>query len=317
MVTAIDTSHPKCRLLQDLLTRLCKLGNRSSQLTEMTYEWCSTVCENYPCVIDGKDLLLLSLKIGFRHLNPKDHWVEAKLTHTNHHKQMANIIFESGDDGTIADLLHVWTSYSHSHGPPTWLNICARYLINLQPSSQRLRKLVIRTIMAIGYQGFEEVGVEGLVGLLSHLCISIEDVDHKGDWVKLLLDIAQSSEGAQHLPNSYWELLVELVVSYPWLLEGSNYNPHTMVSLESAEEWDKLEYWVGIVWMVWPPGCGKTTEEDLEHITLLLVHKQPGAIQKLGQWVERWNKRSSKGIPKALQQICEQAYPKVAEQDVL
>jgi len=172
--------------------------------------------------------------------------------------------------------------------------------------------------MSIGYQGFEQVGVEGFVGLLNHLCIGIEDIDHKGDWVKLLLDTAQSPKGAQHLPHPYWEPLVELVVSYPWLLEGgSSYNPQTIVSLESGKEWDKLECWVGIVWMVWPPGCGKTTEEDLQHITLLLVHQQPSAIQKLGQWMERWSKRSSKGIPEAFQQICKQVHPNPAEQEVL
>ena len=316
MVAAIHTSQPQCRLLQDLLTRLCNLGNRTNHLTRMTYEWCSVVCENYSHAVEGKELLLLSLIIGFRHLDPKDHWVEVKLTHTNHHKQMANIVFENGDDEAVADLLHVWTSYSRSHGPPTWLSICARHLISLQPSSLRLRQLVIRTIMSIGYQGFEQVGVEGFVGLLDHLQISIEDIDHKGDWVKLLLDAAQSSEGAQNLPHKYWETLVELAVSYPWLLEGgNNYSPHTMVSLEDAEEWEKLECWMGIVWMVWPPGCGKTTKEDLQHITLLLVHQRPGVIQKLGQWMERWSKRSSKDIPEAFQQIYQGVYS--AEQEVL
>jgi len=318
MVAAIHTSQPQCRLLRELLTRLCSLGKRTSHLTEMAYEWCSVVCGNYSHTMDGKDLLLLSLKIGFRHLDPKDHWVEAKLAHTNHHQQMTNIIFESEDDETIADLLHVWTSYSRSHGPPTWLGICARYLINLQPSSLRLRRLVIRTIMSIGYQGFEQVGVERFVRLLNHLHISIEDLDHKGDWVKLLLDTAQSSEGAQHLPCPYWESLVELVVSYPWLLEGgNNYHPHIMGSLEGSEQWDKLECWVGIVWMVWPPGCGKTTKEDLQHITLFLANKWPGAIQKLGQWIERWSKRSSKDIPEAFQQIHKQVHPNPAEEEVL
>jgi len=79
MVTAIQTSHPHCKLLEDLLSGLCSSETRTTQLTEMVYEWCSVMCRHYSSLIDGKDLL--SLKIGFHHLNLQSYQIEAKLTH--------------------------------------------------------------------------------------------------------------------------------------------------------------------------------------------------------------------------------------------
>ena len=119
----------------------------------MAYEWCSVVCKNYSSFWYGEDLLLLSLQIGFRHLNPEGHQIRAQLIHTEHHQEMAANVFGSRDQEAIADLLYAWTSSSGSHGPYPSLSICAKYLVGLyQPLSPRLRKLIIHTIEFIGYQ---------------------------------------------------------------------------------------------------------------------------------------------------------------------
>jgi len=285
----------------------------------MAYEWCSVVCKNYSSLESGKDLLLLSLEIGFRHLDPKNPWLKPGLTHTEHHQGLANIIFESGDGEAIADLLYAWTSLN-SLNPYTPLNICASHLISLHylyPFSSRLQQLIIHAITLIGYQEFEQVGMEGFVGLLNDLQVCVEDAGGNGELTNLLLDTIQSSEGVQHLSTSYWELLVELVVFWSWALEGNTYtftyHSSTMASLEEAEEWDKLECWMGVVWILWPPEEGKTTEEELGHTTLSLFHQQPGTIQKLEQWMEQWAD-GWRQIPESFQQICKQAHNEAAQQ---
>ena len=87
-----------------------------------------------------------------------------------------------------------------------------------------------------------------------------------------------------------------------------------MESLEGDQEWGKLECWMGIVWMVWPPETGSTTEEDVLRVTLLLFCQRPGAIQKLERWMERWSGRSGKDVSESFRRACEQARLEPARQ---
>ena len=263
-----------------MLLDLSKWEQRSSCLTAAAYEWCSTICENYSSLADGKTLLSLSLEIGFRRLDLKHPQSLTKLTHMEYHQFMVDTVFESQDDEVIADLLHVWTSHNDSNEPPPLLNLYAKYLIRLRPFSQRLRRLVIRAIGLIGYRGFERVGVEEFFKLLDLLQATVEDMDDKGGWAMLLLDTVQSSEGIQYLSYPYWELLAELSVSESRRLEGVALRLRVVQSLESNLEWDKLEAWMGIVWMVWPPETASTIEK-VRDVMLLLFRQRSGAIQKL------------------------------------
>jgi hypothetical protein len=114
---------------------------------------------------------------------------------------------------------------------------------------------------------------------LNNLHVGVEDISYGYEWGGLLLDTIQSSNGIWHLPHPYWELLLELAVLLSNDLEGYPYSPHVMTSLEAAREWDKLECWMGVLWMVWSPEDGRTppddgpTREDLEHMTLTLFHQ--------------------------------------------
>ena len=320
MVALIRTSHPRHLLLRGLVTTLYILENRTHSLTEMVYNWCSVICENYSSLADGEDLLLLSLEIGFRHHYPESCWIEAKLIHTEHHQKLADVVFESRDSEVIADLLYAWTSSSNEHQPYASLGMCAEHLIglcHLQPFSPRLQLLVIRAVELIGYQAFEQAGVEEFVRLLNSLHVSFWDMEDNVKWARLLLDIIKSSDGIQHLSQMYWELLVELAVLESWQLTDYTYSPYIMELLQDAEEWDKLECWIGIVWVVWPPEGDKTMEQDLQHVTKLLFHNQPSAILKLKQWVERWSRIQYRGVPKSFQSISEQTYIKGAQQDTL
>ena len=80
-----------------------------------------------------------------------------------------------------------------------------------------------------------------------------------------------------------------------------------MVSLENAEAWDKLMCWVAVVWMVWPPGDGQTTEEDLEHAMLSLLHQKSDSIQELEGKISRWGSGRIESFQRISERVCEQA----------
>ena len=151
--------------------------------------------------------------------------------------------------------------------------------------------------------------MERFVGLLNHLRVAAEDIENKYDWAKLLLDIIKSFEGTQLLSRWYWELLPELAISQSgWLRYETTYNPQITTSLIEAQEWNKLECWMGTVWISWPPEADGITEEDLSSSMLLLFQQRPGAFQKLEQWMERWSQENRSEIPRSFQRICKQAW---------
>ena len=289
----------------------------------MAYGWCSLICENYFTLYGGRRLLLLSLEAGFRLIDPTM-GMEAKLIHTEHHQKMANIVFSSGDSEAIADLLCAWTSRSYFQATYPQLEICAEYLIDLHylhPFSSRLQSYIINAIGLIGHQQFEQVGAEGFVRLWSDL-EAYTGYRFKGHgWIKLLLDGIKSSNGIQYLSHSDWKWLVERVAYRSDVLETSTYSPDIMVFLVDAKEWDKLKCWITIVWQVWPPEGGQTTEEDLENTMFSLFHQQPGALQELEEEMEQWSKGSKpwtwNQIPESFKQICKKAHDKQAQQVIL
>lgn len=273
------------------------------------------ICEKYPDLegswgIRGRTLLFSSLEIGFRHLDFLKRNVE--LTHTDHHHKMVDMVFKNGNGEEIADFLHAWTSRAYYREPRPSLHTCTSYLINLQhlqPFSPRLRHLLILSLGLIGYQGFEQIGGDGFFELLDHLHVCAEDVDSDCLWVEFLLNIIRSTEGIRRLPYSYWELLVELVISKRNMWRYPSYDPHIMESLEEAEEWGRLECWIGVVWATWGPYCWAPWKAtNLDPATLSLFRKKSGAYQKL----ERWIKKLGRPILGLFQQMCEQANLDVA-----
>ena len=318
---AICTSHSSCSRVQGLLNHIRNSGIRTKQLTEMVYGLCSLVCENYSVLENRKSTLLLCLDIGFRHLDPEVHWIQAELVHTEHHQKLAEIVFGEKDGEAIADLIHAWTSRSGSHKPYPSLQICTQYLTglgHLYQSSPRLRKCVIYVVQCIGNQPLEQVGVAGFVGLLNDLQICEDDIGYGLESLRILLDTIHCSVEPQHLSHSYWEYLLNCAAYWADRPGLRTYNPHVMVTLEGCKEWDKLKCWIGVVWMMWPPGGGETTEEELRNIMLSLSHQKPDAIQELEKQMEQLSSRWRwVNIPKSFQQICKQACDNIPQQSAL
>jgi len=314
IVPAINGTHAQRRSIQHVLRDLIQLENRPWCLTKTVYEWCSVMCANRQRLSDQESLLLTCLEIGFRHLDVRHPYIKTRLTHTEYHQELVDVVFKSQNSEAIADLLCAWTVEGDYNEPAhSFLDFCAGRLVGLHdlvPFSSRLRRLVIRSVELIGYRGFEGVWMERFVTLLNRLHVKVEDMDDPFVWTKLLLETLQTFEGAQCSSDWYWELLVELAISLSRLLRGEfAYSPQVTTFFVEAQEWGKLECWIGIVWMVWPAGAGGTTEEDLGCSMLSLFRQRPGAVQKLEQWMERWSKkRLCNRIPESFRRICKEGH---------
>ena len=308
IISAINTTKPQHKPIQDVLSDLYRLENRPWCLTEMVYEWCLVIYKNRQRLQD-EELIPLALRAGFRHFDPQDQRIPGSLAHTEHHRGLVDIVFKSEDSEAIADLLHAWTSKGRSHGPAHMLlSTCTGYLIDLYSRvhlSSRLRRLVIRSIELVGYKGFKGGGTERFVELLNRLHVGIEDMDYRSKWTPILLDTIQSSERAQHLSIHSWKLLAELTILPPLGSGNSAYVPQVTASLLEAQEWDKLECWMGVFWMEWSPQTAAIME-GVERVMVMLFCQRPRAIQKLTQWMELWSKRRNKEVPDAFQRICKQ-----------
>jgi len=312
VLSAIDRTSAQQAFIPHVLRDLTKLEHRPEYVTEIVYRWCSMIYEKRERLQDWESLLLVCLEVGFRHLDFRIKSIKANLTHTEHHQGLVDVVFKSQESESIADLLHAWTTkhqrYGRAHG---LLDFCPAHLVglhNLVPFSRRFRRLIIRSVELIGYRGFEGVGVEGFIGLLNHLHVTVKDMDEKKNWGKLLLDTIQSSEGTYRLSYRYWELLAELAVQMSLELElDLAHGLKIITSLVEAKEWNKLECWMGIVWMLLPEGLDPG-EGDLDHSMTLLFCQQPRAVQKLEQWMERWSQGARRDVPKLFKQAHERAH---------
>ena len=293
-----------------LLFALTTLENHPSCLTELAYQWCPVIWERFG---DWARLFLLPLKIGFRHLDSSDRWIQANLTHVNHNQSFLDTVFKTSKIEAIADLLQALTVKDRSGEPARIsLRLCTSHIVDLHnrvpmPFSPRLRRLVARSVEFFGREGFEEGGAGKFVWLLNHLCIGVEDMDWPYDWTSILVEIIQSAEGIRHLDIKVWELLAKLATSYSRALRTKvTYDPRVTRFLLESEEWEKLECWLGVVWMAWLPETDDETE-DLNSATNLLFRQKPDSVRKLTQWMEEWSEDRRKAIPVPFQEICEQA----------
>jgi hypothetical protein len=244
------------------LRDLAKLEARTPLLTEIAYGWCSAIYENREKLWDWWHLLSLCLKIGFRRLDSWRGHIPVTLTHTEHHRELVGVVFEDRESEAIADLLRAWSLNGDFSGPDdTLVSTCIERLVgvhDLVASSLILRRSVLRFIQAC-YDKFRGVGEKELIELLDHLCVGAEEMENKQKWKMLLSDMVQSSEGAQHLPRPYWELLLELLIPDRWPSGFGVANISKIArSLIDFQEWEKLECWIVIAWMHYrPPGRGR------------------------------------------------------------
>ena len=316
ILLAVDGNRDRRWSVSYALRLLAKLESRPPRLTEIAYEWCSAIYANCEKFEDSENLLLDCLELGFRHLDPSERSFPFMLTHTEHHRGLVDVVFKSQKSEAIADFLRALTANDYlPEEADELVGICTEHLVDchkLDPFSPRLRQLIIRFVETVGYEGFESAGVEKLIEFLNHLHVKIEEMGLQPNWLSLLLAVIRSSEGLQRLSDWYWECLVEIVV-FGWIPKfGDGEALKIAKSLIDAEEWGKLECWIGIVWIY--SGLGKIPEEDREPLTLLLFRHRPGAAQRLEQRMERWCYLCDEDVPESLQHILTRAHEAAQQQ---
>jgi hypothetical protein len=295
------------------LTDLAKLEARTPLLMEIAYGWCSLIYGNRGNLCDWRSFLPLCLKIGFRHLDSWRGRVPVALAHTEHHRRLVDVVFEMRRSEAIADLLRAWSLNGNFSGPDsTLVSTCIERLVsvhNLVTSSPILRRSVLYFIQA-SYYSFGGTGAKELIELLGHLRVGAEEIEDKPRWRSLLSDMVRSSEGAKHLPCRYWKLLLELLIPGRRALVFTVTDISNIAeSLIDAQEWEKLECWIGIAWMRYePPGRGGVAEKDLEDWMVTLFWKLRTDAETLKGWMERWNQQSGALIPEPFERTCKRAY---------
>lgn len=289
VINAAHHSHPHHWLLSDLLGGLVKWISPPTYLMHHAYGWCSAICEKNEDLGACKDLLMLALQLGFRQYHIYPDWIQFPPVHTEYHKRMIDVVFSIGDIDTVADALCAWTLGDTPQLRFPSLGACADHIVSLPDvkSSQRLRHMVIHAIECIGYPEFERVGVQKLVPLLNGLKIEVHEMEWRSRWMSFLWSVLRSPPGQQYLSPHYWQCIVPMAMQ-PGLfaLSIDPSDLEIMKSFEEAGDWEKLEVWIGMMWILeLPEDMVQVEVEEVKQVTQILFYKHPNALKTVEGWV--------------------------------
>ena len=296
-------------------------------LTEMAYQWCSAISEEIrrfdqgrtalenllsphrPSSRHPKDktadkyatLLSMALQVGFRRskLNPR------AMDHTLHHRWTFDIILSGNDDEVIADALCALIVGQHLTA-----GSCAHHLVGRvqegAPFSPRLRQMIIDVLdQGSGVAGFELETAH----LLNPLDPGLDDMEDEDNWQRLLVDVIRSQTGREGLSSHNWCSLGELVLARspdsfgnPSSFEMHDVDMGVLRSLDDAEDWEKLEVWMLVIWSSLELES-KVPTGDIKPVTFNLLRRRPSALQKFEFLCKQ--DRCIRGDQ--LRQICNQA----------
>jgi hypothetical protein len=223
-------------------------------------------------------LLPIILEIGF-HLAGPGHQSILYLNYTSHHAWALEVAFSSNNDEVIADAVNVWIVDSNHTPPGYFASYFAKRVESSRPFSPRLRQVLICAIGPIWNRNPEVLGLES-VCLLNRLNIGIEDVVEKEVWGTPLAAMICLPTGLESLSTHYWCLLDKLAVGTDFLRSPGLRSVEVMRSLKEAEDWEKLEIWMVVVWQSLSSSTPTPMMEDIERVTLKLFSRRPSAPQK-------------------------------------
>lgn len=278
------------------------LGYDSARLND-TYQTYSHLEDLTPDYYAG--LLPITLEIGFRLAVPGNKQPALHLGYTSHYNWVFETAFSSHDDGIIADAVCAWISGGNPTSPGSCVGYFTKRVERNKPFSPRLQWASVRLIEHI-WPSKSNVSESEIVHLLNCLNVDLDDMEKEDGWLWLLVDVICSPAGLESLSPHYWHLLDKLVLARPHTDFTSRYMDPiscSMVtrSLEEAEDWEKLEVWMLIVWQ---SAQWFESMEGVEQVTLKLLSQQPLALPRFEGICEMgilWAGQKVK-----LQQICNQ-----------
>jgi hypothetical protein len=247
-------------------------------------------------------LLSAILEIGFRLVGPGDDWSALHLRHTPHHGRMFETAFSSDDDEVVADVVSIWI-VSGDHAPPGSL---ARHLTKRversTPFSPRLRQMSICVIERTWHGELEMAGLE-TVRLLNRLDVDVDDMTKQDVWGQLLVEVIRTPAGLKDLSSHHWCLLGELSLVTNSVTPGPR-DVEVMRLLETAEDWEKLEVWMVVVWLSLSGSAPGPVIEDAKRVTLNLLLRRSSASPRFEALCERGSLYPSHGVE--LRRVCDQ-----------
>jgi hypothetical protein len=224
-----------------------------------------------------RTLLSRTLEIGFRLVRPGREHPTLDLNHKPHHKLALEIAFSSDDDEVIADAVSIWIVGGGDHAPlGSFARHFAKRVERCTPFSPRLRRTGTRAIERT-WHGELEVSRLETIRLLNRLDVGADDMEDEYTWVRLLVDVIRLPAGLESLSSHYWRLLGELPLAMDFETSESP-DVEVMTSLEKAEDWEKLEVWMVVVWQSLPLSPPAAVMEDIERVTLELLLRRPSAL---------------------------------------
>ena len=305
-VRAINSAaeSPNLDVIWGVLHILSLFKGRFKVPAEQGYGWCLMIWKNRESYEGWETLVLLSLEVGLRNYYTSPIGIrDVPFTGGELHQGVHDTVLKSNNSEAVTDL--VWASLMFDKTGGLGLSICADYIIDrrgriTEPSSQHLRSFFTDHVARMGSWAFLVEGRERSAEVLNTVHIGVEEAGtwERFSWSETLVDIIEFAE-ARCLTLHAWKFLAKFMTT--GRPGGSWYNPDITISLMNAQEWDKLECWVDIVWVAFPPEIDNVAKE-LEDAMEALEKERPGALRKR---VERWSETWGKDLPESFQQTCD------------
>jgi hypothetical protein len=211
--------------------------------------------------------------------------------------------FSSRDDDIVADAVSVWV-VGGDPAPGLFARYFAKRMERKGPVSPRLRQVTIRAIELIKDNVLEVLGFES-IRLLNCLDVDLDDVVDKHVWVELLAGVICLPAGLESLSPHYWHLLDKLPLANDFRRTPGLRSVEVMRSLDEADDWEKLEVWMVVVWQSLLESTPTPMMEDVERVTLELLRRHssaPPRFETLREGGDLYGSQRTK-----LQRICDQA----------
>ena len=299
----------RLRLRSQDLARLRGLSEIAEGGFSVVGSGCNPVCidntsdHTHTCPLDlipfhYARLLPVILEIGFRLAGP-GHGGSA--LRTFHREWTFKGAFTNWDDESIADAATVWIIGGGKTPPGSFVRYFAKRMEKNTPFSPRLRQVAMRVIECFWRSELEASELE-IVRLLNRLEVDVDDTMKKRPWVELLVSVIRLPAGPESLPSHYWRLLVNLAQAMRCVVHFTPRDVEVMRLLEEAGDWERLEDWTVVVWLLSPQD---NLMEDVKQVILKLLLQRPSALARFENLCRTdelypWDKVK-------LRQICDQA----------
>jgi len=265
--------HPVAKLLFSFvgpgIDPVC-MGDASNHDHERT----RSRAEHYP------EMLPVVLEVGFRLVMPGPNQPALCLDHTPRHDLVFKRAFSSDDDEVVADAVCTWIADSHHMPDGSCVHCLAKHVEKDTPFSPWLRQMGIRLIERMWRSNLRVLELE-TIRLLNCLDVNVDDMEDIGTWAGLLVDVICSPAGHNGLSIHYWHLLGGL--AWAWYFPTAH-AMEVVRSLEGAENWEKLEVWMVVMWQHNPSGH----LERFKQGTLKLLQQRPSTLPRFESFSRPW-----------------------------